>query len=198
MKTERGSVRALKPPCVLTQSTFLPLNSFDTQRALRHPLRAEEEGLAWHPSALPTKGADPEFNLTWEQVMNGPLKDGYMEAACKEIKTLEEMSCWEEVNCKPWMNVLPSTWALKKKVFPSGLVCKLKGRFSARRDRQITNIDYFSTFAPVVSWTTVRLPLIISVQLSLATKQVNYTSGFVHADIDKPPDFDQLTPEEQE
>jgi hypothetical protein len=27
--------------------------------------------------------------------MNGPLKDGYMEAARKEIKTLEEMGCWE-------------------------------------------------------------------------------------------------------
>ena len=54
--------------------------------------------------------------------MNGPLKDGYMEAARKEIKTLEEMGCWEEVDRKPWVNVLPSTWAFKKKVFPSGLV----------------------------------------------------------------------------
>ena len=33
--------------------------------------------------------------------MNGPLKDGYMEAARKEIKTLEEMGCWEEVDRKP-------------------------------------------------------------------------------------------------
>jgi hypothetical protein len=49
-----------------------------------------------------------------------------------------------------------------------------------------------------VSWTTVRLLLILSVQLSLATKQVDYTSAFVHADTDKPPDFDQLTPEEKE
>ena len=53
--------------------------------------------------------------------MNGALKDGYMKAARKEIKALEEMGCWEEVDRKPWMNVLPSTWAFKKKVFPSGL-----------------------------------------------------------------------------
>ena len=44
----------------------------------------------------------------------------------------------------------------------------------------------------------VRLLLILSVQLSLATKQVDYTSAFVHANIDKPPDFDQITPEEKE
>jgi hypothetical protein len=154
--------------------------------------------LPWHLSALPAKGDDPEFNPTWEQAMNGPLKDGYMKAARKEIKTLEEMGCWEEVDRKPSVNVLPSTWAFKKKVLPSGLVRKLKGCICASGDRQIAKVDYFSVFTLVVSWTTVCLPLILSVQLSLATKQVNYTSAFVHADIDKPPNFDQLTPEEKE
>ena len=96
------------------------------------------------------------------------------------------------------MNVLPSKWALKKKVFPSGLVPKLKARFCARGDRQIENDDYFSTYAPVVSWTTVRLLLILSVQLSLEMKQVDYTSAFVHAEIDKPPNFDTMSEEEQE
>ena len=38
----------------------------------------------------------------------------------------------------------------------------------------------------------------MSVQLSLATMQVNYSSAFVHADFNKPHDFDQLTPEEQD
>jgi hypothetical protein len=122
---------------------------------------------------LPTKGDDPEFNPTSEQAMNGPLKAGYMEAARKEIKTLEEMGCWEEVDRKPWTNVLPSTWAFKKKVLPSGLVCKLKGHFCARGDRQIGSIDYFVMFAPVVSQTRVRLLLILSFQLSLATKHIS-------------------------
>jgi hypothetical protein len=38
----------------------------------------------------------------------------------------------------------------------------------------------------------------LSVQLSLATKQVDDMSAFVHADVDEPSDFDQLMPEEQE
>ena len=85
----------------------------------------------------------------------------------------------------------------KKKLCPSGLVRKLKGCFCARGDCQIENVDYFDVFAPVVSWTTVRLLLILSVQLSLSTKQVDCTSAFVHAEIDKPPNFDVLSPEEQ-
>ena len=130
--------------------------------------------------------------------MNGPLAEGYKEAARKEIEILKKMGCWEEVDRQPWMNVLPSTWAFKKKVFPSGLVRKLKAHFCARGDQQIENVDYFSTYAPVVSWTTVRLLLILSVQLSLETKQVDYTSAFVHTEIYKPPNFDTMSKEEQE
>lgn len=147
--------------------------------------------------ALAAKGEDPEFNPTWEQAMNGPLAEGYMEAAKKEIDTLVGMGVWEVVPKQSWMNVLPSTWAFKKKLYPSGLVRKLKARFCARGDRQIHGVDFFDTFAPTVSWTTVRLLLILTAQLGLATRQVDYTAAFVHADIDKPPDYDRMSEAEK-
>jgi hypothetical protein len=52
--------------------TFLTLNSFDIRCALRYPLCTQEEGLAWHPSALLAKAKGPEVNPTWEQAMNRP------------------------------------------------------------------------------------------------------------------------------
>jgi hypothetical protein len=59
--------------------------------------------------------------------MNGPDAEGYMEAAKKEIHTLKKkMDAWEIVDCKDWMNVLPSTWAFKCKRYPDGMVQKLK------------------------------------------------------------------------
>lgn len=63
---------------------------------------------------------------------------------------------------------------------------------------QVEGVDFFDTFAPVVNWNTVRLMLIMSLILGLATKQVDYTAAFVHADIDRDPDFTNLSPEEQE
>jgi hypothetical protein len=96
-----------------------------------------------------------------------------------------------------WMNVLPSTWAFKCKRFPDGTVRKLKARFCVRGDRQKEGIDYFDTFAPVVSWQTVRLMLVLSVILDLSTKQVDYTAAFVHAPIDKPPNFETMSLEEK-
>ena len=146
--------------------------------------------------ALAAKKCDAN-NPSYEMAMNGPNREGYIKACKKEIQTLIDMGVWEVVNREPWMNVLPSTWALKAKLFPSGLIRKLKARLCCRGDKQVKYVDYFKTFAPVVSWTTVRLLLILSAELELATKQVDYTAAFVHADIDNPPNWDQMTPEEQ-
>ena len=177
--------------------TFLTTSSQDTRLALRALLQACEDGDKWHHLALLAKGEDPEFNPTWEQAMNGPLAEGYKAAANTEVDTLAAMDVYEEVKRESWMNVLPGTWAFKKKVFPSGLVRKLKARFCVRGNRQVYGKDYFSTFAPTVSWTTVRLLLILSVQMNLANKQVDETAAFVHADIDLPPDYAKMTKEEK-
>jgi hypothetical protein len=115
-----------------------------------------------------------------------------------ELATLEEKkNSWEVVERETWMNVLPSTWAFRCKRFPDGTVRKLKARFCVRGDKQKEGVDYFDTFAPVVSWQTVCLMLVLSIILNLSTKQVDYTAAFVHAPIDIPPNFDKMTDEEK-
>ena len=54
-----------------------------------------------------------------------------------------------------------------------------------RGDQQQEGVDFFKTFAPVVSWTTIRLMLILALVLGLYTPQVEYTADFLHAPIDK-------------
>jgi len=81
------------------------------------------------------------------------------------------------------MNILDSTWAYKYKRYPYGDIREFKARFCCKGDQQVFRIDYFDTFAPVVSWTTVRILQILSVILGLDTKQVDYTCTFLHAPI---------------
>ena len=61
----------------------------------------------------------------------------------------------------------------------------LRARFCVRGDRQKEDVDYEKdkTYAPVLSWTTVRLLLILSILLGLSTRQVDYTAAFLHAPI---------------
>lgn len=151
-----------------------------------------------HPMILAAK-ANAADNPTWDQAMNGPDQAGYWEACKKELQTLtESKDAWDVVDRQDWMNVLPSTWAFKCKRYPDGSVRKLKARFCARGDKQIEGVDYFDTFAPVVNWTTIRLLLILSIILGLSTRQVDYTAAFVHAPIDKDPEWDNMTEEQRQ
>ena len=134
------------------------------------------------PLALAVK-ANAADNPNWYEAMNGPLADGYWDAMETEIKTLTEKESWVIVDRKPTMNVLPSTWAFKCKRFPDGSVRKLKARFCVRGDKQKEGVDYFETYAPVVSWHTIRMLLIFSIKLKLASKQVDYTTAFVQSHI---------------
>ncbi len=166
-----------------------------TRQVLLSLLQTFDSG-EWNPFALAAKQYD-EFNPSYEMAMNGPDREGYIKAVQKELDTLRDMDVWEIVDRQPWMNVIGSTLVFKKKVYPSGLVRKLKARFCARGDQQMEGVDFFETFAPVVSWNTVRLLLVLSIQYELATRQVDYTAAFVHAPIDLPPNYDQMSPEEQ-
>ena len=131
------------------------------------------------------KSASAADNPRWNEAMKGEHADGFLRASTLEIATLQEMNSWEQVPRSPHLNVLDSTWAFKIKRFPDGLVRKLKARFCVRGDQQIEGVDYFDTFAPVVQWSTVRLMLVLSLTLGLASKQVDYVSAFCQAPIDE-------------
>ena len=176
--------------------TFSMTNSVDTKRVLVDLLHKSKEG-TWDVMALAAKSKSPD-TFTYGEAMNGPHAKGMKEAAHIEINTLRKMGVWDVVKRQPWMNVLPSTWTFRLKRFTDGAIRKLKGRFCARGDRQIQDVDFFDTWAPVVSWNTVRLLLVLSSLLNLATRQVDYTAAFVHADIDKPPNWKHMSADEQE
>ena len=151
-----------------------------------------------HPFALAAK-ADAADNPTWEQAMNGPDSAGYWEACKKELHTLaDKKNAWDVVKRQPWMNILPSTWAFRCKMYPNGSVRKLKARFCARGDKQVEGIDYFDTFAPVIDWTTARLMLILTLILNLSTCQVDYMAAFVHSPINRDPNWENMSQQERD
>jgi hypothetical protein len=115
----------------------------------------------YNPSLLISKATE-DGNPTYEKAMSGPKKEGYWQAAKKEMNTLIKKGSWEVVTKKVWMHALPSTWAFKCKRFPDGIVRKLKTSSCARGDHHIEGLDFFETFAPVVAWETIR-----SIQLHL-------------------------------
>jgi Reverse transcriptase (RNA-dependent DNA polymerase) len=121
--------------------------------------------------------------------MSGPHREQYREAMKVEIDQLEALDCWDIVaksQVPAHANVLPGTWAFKLKRYPDGRPRKFKARFCARGDLQIEGKDYTDKFAPVVSWSTVRMLLCLSISQGWKTRQIDFDNAFVQADIDLP------------
>ncbi|MGH7973952.1 MAG: reverse transcriptase domain-containing protein [bacterium] len=91
--------------------------------------------------------------------MFGPHKEEFLEAMRTEINELTARGTWKVVK-RPSkdVQVLPGTWTYKIKLFLDGRI-QYKARFCVRGDRQRDCVDPFDTYAPGVSWTTLRLML---------------------------------------
>ena len=82
-------------------------------------------------------------------------------------------------------NVLPSTWVYAFKRDPAAEIKKHKARFCVKGDKQIEGVDYVDSYAPVVSWSTVRIMLGLAIKQGWATRQVDFSNAFVQETLDE-------------
>jgi len=109
-------------------------------------------------------------------------KNEFVIAMTKEIAELEAWKTWNIVQRPANINVLPGTWAFKRKRYP-GQIRKHKAHFCVHGDKQLPGIDYFDTYTPVVAWSMIRLMLTMTAVLDLHMKQVDYNNAFAQAPI---------------
>ena len=111
--------------------------------------------------------ADPD-TMTLKEAMAEPGADKFLEAMVKEIEDHVQRKHWKLVTDeqkrrsghkgKPIMGV----WSMKCKRNPVGEIVKYKARFCAHGGQTKEGVHYTNTFAPVVTWTTIRFLLILS------------------------------------
>ena len=126
----------------------------------------------------------PQLN----DALTGPYRQEFLDAMRNEIVQLEHHKTWRVVpkgNVHAGTKILPSTWALKIKHYPDGRLRKFKARFCVRGDCQTEGIDYFDKYAPVVSWSTVRLLSIMSISQGWVSRQVDFSNAFVQAPLNE-------------
>jgi hypothetical protein len=117
--------------------------------------------------------------------MWGKFANDYWKAMEVEIFTLESIDTWDVVEREDDMNIINSTWALKCKWYPDGLIKKFKAGFCARGDQQLEGIDFFETYAPVSQWTTICLMFVLEFLLGLKSMQGNVTCASLDAILEE-------------
>lgn len=127
--------------------------------------------------------------LTQSQMLKTPDKVKFISAQMPEIKGLEDMGVfhYKAMSELPaTAKLLSSIWSYRRKRRPNGALLKHKARICVDGSQQQFGRDYWETFAPVVTWSTVRLVLLLSTILNLKSRQVDYTQAFPQAELTDP------------
>ena len=130
---------------------------------------------------------DDDTPSYWQAVA-GADQISWLQAMKSELDNLRKRCTWTVVQkaeigkSLPAGQIVPVTWALKIKRHDDMSFRKYKGRFCVRGDLQRQHSDVES-FAPVISWHTIRLMLTLSCFLGLHTTCVDFSNAFAQADI---------------
>jgi hypothetical protein len=102
----------------------------------------------------------------------------------------------EHVDCKNWslkkrsevpedLQIAPSVWSMqRKRDLTTNKIKSHKARLNLRGEKQIYRMNYFETYAPVVTWFAIRLMIIFGIIFCWALLQVNFVMAYPQAPIE--------------
>ena len=122
------------------------------------------------------------------QALRQPDASEFVKAIVKEVNCHVENKNWQLIRrdeVPPDTEVVPSVWALRRKRnLITNEITKYKARLNLHGGKQIYGINYYETYAPVVTWFAIRLLLIIVLILGLASKQIDFVMAYPQAPIE--------------
>jgi hypothetical protein len=127
--------------------------------------------------------------LTQSQMFKAPDQNKFIAAQIPEIEGLLRLGVFDfqHISTKPrGARLLSSIWSYRRKRSPLGTLLKHKARLCVDGSQQEFGRDFWETYAPVVSWSTVHVLLLLLNILRLNTHQVDYTQAFPQAPLDDP------------
>ena len=73
--------------------------------------------------------------------------------------------------------------SFKRKRHPDGTLDKYKARLCCHGGQQQGGLNYWDTYAPVLSWSSVRIFMMLAKLYNLHTKSVNFIQAYPQAKI---------------
>jgi len=127
--------------------------------------------------------------LTQSQMLWASNSTDFLASQPKEIKGLVDMEVFDikPMSAKPASaHLLSSIWSYRRKRSLVGTILKHKARLCINGSQQAYGRDYWEVYAPVVSWPTIHLLLLLATILGLKQCQVDYTQAFLQAPLTDP------------
>ncbi len=82
-------------------------------------------------------------------------------------------------------DIVPSVWAMRRKRdTTTNEIKKYKARFYLHGGKQVYRMNYYKTYAPVVTWFAIRLLIAIGIIFGWALRQVDFIMAYPQAPIE--------------
>jgi Reverse transcriptase (RNA-dependent DNA polymerase) len=131
--------------------------------------------------------ADPD-TMYWDQAIRQEDAADFIKAAVEEIETHQQQGHWEVIpkeDVPVGTRVLDAIWSMKRKrKLKTNQVYKHKARLNVHGGQQQYGKDYWETFAPVVTWASIRLLLVLTLMYGWYTTQIDFVLAYPQADIE--------------
>ena len=128
--------------------------------------------------------------LYWDQAMKAPDKAQFVEAVGTELDGHEKMGNYEPVplsQVPKGTKLIDMVWSMRRKRrINTQEVYKWKARLNVHGGQQEHGVHYWDTYAPVVTWQTVRLFLILSILLGWQSRQLDFVMAYPQAPAEMP------------
>ena len=128
--------------------------------------------------------------LYWDQAMKAHDRDKFIEAVRVELDGHEKMGNYEPIplNKVPkGTKLIDMVWSMRRKQrIKAQEVYKWKACLNLHGGQQIHGVHYWDTYAPVVTWQTVRLFLILSLILGWQCRQLDFVMAYPQATVEMP------------
>jgi hypothetical protein len=122
------------------------------------------------------------------QVLRQPDAREFMEAVIKEVNGHIDNDHWKLIphtKVPEGTEVIPSVWAMQcKQDLTTGRVTKHKARLNLHGGKQEFGMNYYETYAPVVTWFAIRLLVVFGILFNWALCQVDFIMAYPQAPIE--------------
>ncbi|KAE9298535.1 hypothetical protein PF008_g23473 [Phytophthora fragariae] len=121
--------------------------------------------------------------LNMPEVRRSKQRPYRRDALKEELAALEENDTFKLVDAPENDLVLDNTVQFRVKVGSDGAITRYNARVCARGDRQVYEIQYLETYAPVAAPATVRVFLVLVAKFNLHVRQGDVPPAYVKAEL---------------
>ena len=152
----------------------------------RYPRRSRRPPPAWFMAVSSNINITTSDEPTLREALSATSeeREAWTKAIEEEFESLEEKDTWERHN-NPSAKPLPTHIVLKVKRDVNGNAERFKARIVAGGNFQTYGEDYMETYAPVVSFSLVRVFLYIAMSLCMFVTQIDIKTAFLNGDLEE-------------